>query len=99
MREQVVYIHQAGVWFPHPLPLLKNWSDTHGGKTIDELLSEYKELINFDDSMEKNNFKWVVQYVKKEKKKNPSYETECYQFLEDLLGVHKLYLENKNFRI
>ena len=68
-------------------------------KTIDELVVEYKNLIDFTDSMEKNNFKWVMQYLKREKKKNPSYETECYQFLEDIIDVHKLYVKNKSFRI
>lgn len=76
-------------------------SGTHGSqtnRTIEELLSEYKELISFEDSMEKNNFKWVMQYLKREKKKNPHYETECREFMEDVVHVHKRYLENKSFR-
>lgn len=49
--------------------------------------------------MEKNNFKFVNQYLKREKKKNPNYESETVQFLKDVIEIHKRYLKNRNFRI
>lgn len=70
-----------------------------GSKSVEELLIEYKNLINFDDSMEKNNFKFVTQYLKREKKKNPNYEKDNILFLEDVIDIHKRYIKNQNFRV
>lgn len=77
---------------------MKGWSKNMENK-INELLNHYKKLINFKDNMEKNNFKFVTQYVKREKRLNPNYETDTISFLEDLIDVHTHYLKSRNFEI
>lgn len=43
---------------------MKDW------KYVLKKLDEYKSLINFSDSMEKHNFKWVNQFITKNKRKD-----------------------------
>lgn len=63
------------------------------------LIKEYKHLVNFEDKMEKNNFKFMEQYIKRQRRLNPDYLEDCISFLTDLIDVHKCYLENRGRKI
>lgn len=57
---------------------------------IQELLEQYKQLINFEDKMQKSNFKFVTMFLKYEKrKKKENWEQGCIEFLEDVIDIHK----------
>lgn len=57
---------------------------------IQELLDQYKQLINFEDKMQKSNFKFVTMFLKYEKRnKRENWEQGCIEFLEDVIDIHK----------
>lgn len=59
---------------------------------ISTLLNEYKQLINFNDKMQKGNYKfvnWYIQYYKKKKQNN--WIEDCIEFLTDAIDLqHKV---------
>ncbi|UUV46842.1 hypothetical protein [Bacillus phage vB_BanS-Thrax4] len=58
---------------------------------INVLLGKYKHLINFDDNMQKNNYKWVEGYIRFQKRKNRTgWEDDC---IELLVGAIDLQME------
>lgn len=67
---------------------------------ISELLQQYKHLIDYSDSMQKNNLKLVERYLNHQQRKNQSYwEKDCVSFLEDAIDLQKTLLEHtKNYR-
>ncbi|PEV64116.1 hypothetical protein [Bacillus thuringiensis] len=57
---------------------------------MNELLAEYKNLIDFKDNMQKNNFKFVERYLRDEKRKNrDGWEEGCIAFLRGAISVQK----------
>lgn len=57
---------------------------------MNELLAEYKHLIDFKDKMQKNNFKYVEKYLSYEKRKNrDGWEEGCIAFLKDAISIQK----------
>lgn len=66
-------------------------------KTIHELLQTYKDMIDFDDSMLKNNFKWVTQFIRfQQRKKREHWRDECILLLTDVIEIHKKSFGYKN---
>lgn len=63
------------------------------------LIETYKHLVNFQDNMEKNNFKFMEQYIKRQRRLNPHYLEDCISFLTDLIDVHKGYLQKRGIHI
>lgn len=60
------------------------------GSSIEVLKQQYKDLINFSDSMQKNNFKFVDQYLKRQMKRQPdNWEQDCESFLHDVIDLQK----------
>ncbi|MEK3955769.1 hypothetical protein [Psychrobacillus sp. FSL K6-1464] len=78
------------VRFPLVAPIKhKKGSDVDGSKT-EVLLIDYKQLIDFTDSMQKNNFKFVHQYIQKRvKKQKEGWEEECESFLKDAIELQE----------
>lgn len=67
------------------------------GSNIEVLKQEYKELIDFSDSMQKNNFKFVDQYIRRQTKKQPiGWEQDCESFLYDVIDLQKKLLRDKD---
>lgn len=56
-----------------------------------KMLLEYKLLIDFDDQMEKNNFKYISNWVSK-KALN---EKEKEDIISDVIDIHKRYMSYK----
>lgn len=56
-----------------------------------KMLLEYKLLIDFDDQMEKNNFKYISNWVSK-KTLN---EKEKEDIISDVIDIHKRYMSYK----
>lgn len=62
---------------------------------MNELLAEYKHLINFDDKMQKSNFKFVETYLKfYSRKKRAGWEQDCVEFLKGAIDLQKHFLAN-----
>ena len=51
--------------------------------TVQDKLQEYKKLIDFSDSMQKNNYKFIERFVRKEKIS----EDEMLRFLQDAIEI------------
>lgn len=50
---------------------------------MNELLLQYKNLLDFNDKMQKSNMKFVESYLKFQKrKKRPDWEQDCIEFLK-----------------
>ncbi|MBP1308794.1 hypothetical protein JOD82_001814 [Paenibacillus sp. 1182] len=58
--------------------------------SIQALLNQYKELIDFTDKTQKSNFKWVSSFLTYQNKKHPNEDNES--FMLDAIDVHKRYL-------
>lgn len=67
------------------------------GSKVDVLKQQYKELINFTDSMQKNNFKFVDQYIRRQTRKQPiGWEQDCESFLYDVIDLQKKLLREQD---
>ena len=55
---------------------------------------EYKDLIDFSDKMEKDNFKYIDKLVKSKSKMFS--EDEKYSIVCDVIDIHLKYLSYKN---
>lgn len=86
----------VGVQVPPPVSITNKGDGSDGGNTVETLILQYKELIDFGQSMEKNNFKFVSDYVKRQKKRNPKWETDCEEFLRDAIELQIRYNQFKN---
>lgn len=60
------------------------------------LFYQYKCLIDFEDSMQKNNFKFVDKYLKYQQKKKGNWETDCVTFLKDAIQLQEKLREQIN---
>lgn len=70
-------------------------NDLDGG--VQELLNEYKSMIDFSDKTQKSNFKWVESYLKYQKKKHP--EEDNVPFMLDVIELHnRCFLHRKWIR-
>jgi hypothetical protein len=64
------------------------------GSGQEELLEQYRSLIDFGDKDEKNNFKWVESFLKNQKKRHPE-ENNC-TFLSTVIELHqKLFVSRR----
>ncbi|PED16343.1 hypothetical protein CON01_00405 [Bacillus thuringiensis] len=62
---------------------------------MNKLLAEYKHLIDFQDRMQKSNFKFVECYLKFQKRKNrEGWEDDCVEFLKDAITLQNELLVN-----
>ncbi|MGH0950755.1 hypothetical protein [Bacillus mycoides] len=62
---------------------------------MNKLLAEYKHLIDFQDRMQKSNFKFVEGYLKFQKRKNrEGWEDDCIEFLKDAITLQNELLVN-----
>ena len=61
---------------------------------VNELLSNYKHLIDFNDKMQKSNFKFVKSYVSYQERKNKDWENDCVAFLTDAIDLQNKLLLN-----
>lgn len=59
-----------------------------------KMLLEYKLLIDFNDQMEKNNFKYISNWVSK-KTLN---EKEKEDIISDVIDIHKRYMYYKKIK-
>lgn len=60
---------------------------------INNLLGQYKHLIDFDDKMQKLNFKFVEKYISFQKRKNrKDWEQDCIEFLTDAIDLQNTLL-------
>jgi hypothetical protein len=49
---------------------------------IQKLLKEYKTYIDFTDTMQRNNYKFVENYIRFQKRKYPDFwEEDCVSFV------------------
>lgn len=55
-------------------------------ETVEQLLNRYKNLINFENKDQKNNFKWIESFLKYQKRKHP--EEDNRGFLLDAIAIH-----------
>ena len=66
------------------------------GSNIDVLKQKYKELIDFSDSMQKSNFKFIDQYIRRQTRKQPTgWEQDCESFLYDVIDLQKKLLREQ----
>ena len=56
---------------------------------INNMLEQYRHLIDFDDNMQKNNFKFVEKYIHWQKRKNKNWKKDCVEFLKDAIDLQK----------
>lgn len=56
---------------------------------INNMLEQYRHLIDFEDNMQKNNFKFVEKYIGWQKRKNKNWEKDCIEFLKDAIDLQK----------
>ncbi|EOO11330.1 hypothetical protein [Bacillus cereus] len=57
---------------------------------MNELLAEYKHLIDFKDKMQKSNYKFVENYLRYQKRKNrDGWEGDCIEFLKGAISIQK----------
>lgn len=62
---------------------------------INVLLGKYKHLINFEDKMQKSNYKFVEGYIRFQKRKNREHwEYDCIRFLLGAIDLQKELLNN-----
>jgi hypothetical protein len=62
---------------------------------MNKLLNDYKLLIDFEDKMQKDNYKFVEKYVKYQVRKNRlDWEQDCLEFLKDAIDLQKVLLNN-----
>lgn len=62
---------------------------------INELLAQYKHLIDFNDKMQKSNYKFVEGYIGFQKrKKRKDWEKDCVDFLNGAIQVQNEFLSN-----
>lgn len=62
---------------------------------MNKLLSDYKHLINFEDKMQKSNYKFVENYIKFQSRKNRTgWEQDCIEFLNGAIDLQKGLLQN-----
>ncbi len=68
---------------------------------ISELLKKYKHLIDFNDKMQKSNYKFVEGYISYQKRKFPEmWESDCIKFLIDAIDLQeKLLLRIRESKI
>ncbi|WP_235496629.1 hypothetical protein [Aneurinibacillus migulanus] len=67
---------------------------------IQKLLKEYKMHINFMDTMQRNNYKFVENYIRFQKRKYPDFwEVDCVSFLEDVIVLQKNLRKVMSFEI
>lgn len=60
---------------------------------INVLLGKYKHLINFEDNMQKNNYKWVDGYIRFQKRKNRAgWEDDCIELLQGAINLQMEFL-------
>jgi hypothetical protein len=63
------------------------------GSTQEELLEQYKSLIDFGNKDEKNNFKWVEFFLRYQKKHHIE-EDNC-KFLSDAIDLHQKLFQSR----
>lgn len=67
---------------------------------MNSLLAQYKHLIDFDDKMQKSNFKFVEKYISFQQRKNrKGWEQDCVEFLTDAIDLQNtllLHIKNEN---
>ncbi|AGI11917.1 hypothetical protein X915_gp087 [Bacillus phage vB_BanS-Tsamsa] len=64
---------------------------------INVLLGKYKHLIDFEDNMQKNNYKWVEGYIRFQKRKNRAgWEDDCIELLVDAIDLQMEFLIDIN---
>lgn len=64
---------------------------------INVLLGKYKHLINFDENMQKNNYKWVEGYIRFQKRKNhEGWEDDCIELLVGAIDLQMEFLIDVN---
>jgi hypothetical protein len=62
---------------------------------MNKLLNDYKLLIDFEDKMQKDNYKFVEKYIKFQVRKNRlDWEQDCLEFLKDAIDLQKVLLKN-----
>jgi hypothetical protein len=62
---------------------------------MNKLLNDYKLLIDFEDKMQKDNYKFVEKYIKYQVRKNRlDWEQDCLEFLKDAIDLQKVLLKN-----
>lgn len=66
-----------------------------------ELLASYKHLVNFEDKMQKDNYKFVESYIGFYKRKNrPNWEEDCIDFLKGAIKLQEDMLLNiQNYKL
>lgn len=63
---------------------------------INKLLGTYKQIIDFTDKMQKDNYKFVERYVSYQMKKNrQGWRRDCVYFLNDAIDVHLKFLGDR----
>ena len=63
-------------------------------RVIKELLEQYTHLIDPQDSMQKNNLKFVEKYIGWQKRKNVDWENDCVAFLKDAIDLQTTLLNH-----
>ena len=62
---------------------------------INSLLAQYKHFIDFDDKMQKSNFKFVEKYIAFQQRKNrKDWEQDCVDFLVDAIDLQNMLLSH-----
>lgn len=60
---------------------------------MNSLLAQYKHLIDFDDKMQKSNFKFCEKYLSFQQRKNrDGWEQDCVEFLTDAIDLQQVLL-------
>ncbi|UUV47102.1 hypothetical protein [Bacillus phage vB_BanS-Thrax5] len=63
---------------------------------INDLLGTYKKIIDFNDKMQKDNYKFVERYISYQMKKNrQGWRRDCIDFLDDAIDVHLRFLGDR----
>ena len=63
---------------------------------INNLLNKYKQMIDFRDKMQKDNYKFVERYISYQiKKKRDGWERDCIDFLDGAIDVHLSFLSSR----
>ncbi|MGG3987320.1 hypothetical protein [Bacillus smithii] len=62
---------------------------------MNDLLARYKHLIDFNDKMQKSNYRFVEGYLSFQKRKNhEDWEQDCIDFLKGAIKVQEDLLLN-----
>lgn len=56
-------------------------------------MQQYKSMVDFTNKDEKNNYKWVEQFLKNQKKRHP--EEDNISFLLDLIRIHQSFIKRR----